>query len=112
MIPDHVWDQVAPFLEPALADGWTLEQVRREVDAGMAQLWIGNGAASVTEAQTNRDFHFWLAGGSLDELLNMHASAEEHARAWDCERMTLRGRDGWIKPLKALGYQVMLVKDL
>ena len=106
------WARCRPWLEPAMRDGWTAERVRAEVEAGRAQLWPGARSAVVTEV--TRDLHLWLAGGALDELLRMQPSAQAHARAWGCERMTLIGRPGWRRVLAPHGWRHlnMLVKDL
>lgn len=102
----------AELLAPALADGWTLETVAAEIEAHRAQVWRNGDAAAVSEITTNRDFHIWLAGGAMADLLAMHDSALALAKAAGCERMTIIGRRGWDRVMQPYGYRMMLVKDL
>lgn len=50
-------------------------------------------------------YHAFLAGGSLDELMTLHERCRADAKALGCKYATLNGRNGWVKPLKELGWE-------
>lgn len=55
----------------------------------------------------------WLAGGDLDEILQLVPELEEYAKYSYCHRVMVSGRRGWLKVLD--GYRehgVKLSKDL
>lgn len=110
------WERCASYIEASIANdpyGWTLDEVRREVESGRALFWPGGQSAAVTDAP--KDFRLWIAGGKLDELAKMEAAACEFARAAGFERMTAeQGRKGWERWLRPLGYRAhrILVKEL
>lgn len=103
------FNRCIPFLEAALgyADGThTVDDVRAAIEGGKAQFWPGEKSAVVTEILTfprKKVCHYWLAGGDLDELLDMEPSIETWAKAIGCESMTIAGRPGWHRALK--GYR-------
>lgn len=114
---DAEWERCRPYLEAALRRGGrhsgdNIEAVKADVYSGRAHLWPGRESAVVT--CFSRDLHFWLAGGSLPELIKGHADAEHFARLNGCERMTMIGRPGWERVMAPLGYKplVVLAKDL
>lgn len=49
-------------------------------------------------------FHVFLAGGTLQELIDFHEPAIEWAKAQGCSGMTLSGRFGWEKALASSGW--------
>jgi hypothetical protein len=104
-----------PWLQAALDHGGThtMADVLGEVATGKSLFWAGKDCAAVTEI--NRDLHVWLAGGDLRELLLMADDAARWAKANGFDRMTLNGRPGWERALRAQGYRVLprtLVRDL
>lgn len=56
-----------------------------------------------------RHFHIFLAGGDLKELVDMHDDVISMARALGCSRLSLAGRPGWERALKAHGWNPYLV---
>jgi hypothetical protein len=44
-----------------------------------------------------RDLHFFLAGGDMQELRTMYPKIIEWARGQGCSRATLAGRAGWLR---------------
>lgn len=110
------WERCEGFVERALKRspcGQTTDDVRAAVESGEALFWPGKRSAVITEL--TRDFHVWLAGGDLQEICEMNASAEAYARGMGCERMTVwQARPGWERALHHLGYrrQTVLVKEL
>jgi hypothetical protein len=73
------------------------------------QLWPGDSSVVVTEVIVYpqlRDLHFFLAGGNLDELKQIHQIIENWGRSVGCTRVTLAGRRGWERTfLKDKGYE-------
>jgi hypothetical protein len=104
------WARARPLLARAARGPRGLEAAERAVAEGRAWLWPGRRSAAVSEV--TRDFHIWLAGGELAELLEMERSACAWARALGCDRMTLIGRRGWSRVLKDYRTETLLVKDL
>ena len=87
--------------------------------SGRYQLWAGKKSAVVTEIIVYprlKDFHFFLAGGDLDELKEMVPHMESWGVKQGCSRVSLAGRPGWAKSfLKDEGYKpawFILKKDL
>lgn len=97
-------------LEEALAlegNERTLEDVLLRVERGDAQFWHeGNGAVvtEVLDTKAGKVLHFWLAAGSLDDVLAIYRKVVEWGRANGCVRATLIGRRGWVKVLQAEGW--------
>lgn len=104
-LPEWVaeFDRCGPWLEAALqySDGThTLDDVADGVARGLFQFWPGNTSAVVTEIITyprTRVLHYFLAGGTLQELAEMRPDIEAWGRAIGCNRVTLCGRRGWLK---------------
>lgn len=106
-------EKAVPHLTAALSrsdDDWTLEAVIAEVEAGRAHLWPGERSAGVTSG--GRDLRIWLAGGDLRELLRMQESVEAWARAMGFASLSIVGRPGWDRIMKARGYRPALIKEL
>jgi hypothetical protein len=112
---DQEWARCAPWLQAALDKGdetFSLSDVRKLVDEGRAQFWPGRESAGVSDVVP--DFHIWLFGGRLSEMWAMERACSDWARAQGCRRVTIKGRPGWSRVLKPLGYreETALVKDL
>jgi len=57
----------------------------------------------VTEIVTypqKRVLHIFLAGGELDQILDMEDSLIQWGKAQGCSGLTLAGRKGWVRTLK------------
>jgi hypothetical protein len=97
---EDVWVRCAPYLQAALDRDPThsLDDVRREVEAGECQFWPGERCAALTKlihTPNTVSLHIWLAGGDLEELKRMLVAVEAHAKAWGCDRVLIYGRPGW-----------------
>jgi hypothetical protein len=105
------WARCAPWLQAALdraGEGFGLDYVLAEVMAHRATFWPFRDAALVTElVQTDgaREANFWLAGGSLRCLLNMRPHIETRLVADGYTAITIIGRSGWARALRAFGYR-------
>lgn len=102
------WNRCAPWIEAALehaGDFYTIEDIRGEVAKGDALFWPGEKAAVVTQFwdfPRTRAINFWLAGGDLTELRQMHDAIRAWAKTQGCEHSIIAGRAGWSR---ALGYK-------
>lgn len=100
----------APWLQAALDAGGnthTLEDVWRSVREGRMQFWPAERAAAVTEIVVYprlKTLHIFLAGGDMDQIVDMDASATEFARLNGCAKVTIAGRKGWARVLRDNGY--------
>ena len=78
------------------------------VRAGEAQLWTSEHAAMITVIEDDpleRRLLIWLAGGDLDELVDVLRPRAEHwARGQGCRRVVVIGRAGWERALAPEGY--------
>lgn len=103
-------ERCRPWLEPALEGSfWTWPEVEAGVIGNKAILVPGNKAAMLTEDQiyaTGRVMHVWIAGGDMDELVAMAPGVEALARLRGCKTVTIDGRRGWERILKAFGYKL------
>lgn len=85
--------------------------------AGKMQLWTMGKSMIVTEVVEYprlRSCRMFLAGGKLDELIEMATDVEKSAAEIGCSQVELSGRRGWEAIGKALGYvsRGYLVKEL
>lgn len=96
------------WLRPALVDATEAELIEA-LKAGQAQIWPGDTAAVVTQVQdgpNGRFLHVWLAGGDMAGVLALRPGIEAWARAMGCKVMSINGRAGWAKVLRAAGYEI------
>jgi len=56
-----------------------------------------------------RHYHIFLAGGDLQELVNMHEDVIQVAHALQCDKLTLTGRTGWVRALQSHGWKPSLI---
>lgn len=109
MTPDDAWS----LLEAALnaeddAPLWAIDDVRAELEAGNAHLWLGERSAMVTtiaDFNGERIIECWLAGGDMGEILSLTPAIEDHARRVGCTQAHITGRRGWVRALAPHGYE-------
>jgi len=110
------WRRCAPWIQAALDGSHTLEDVFEGVRTGEFHFWPGRRSAAVgefVEHPRRRDYHVWLAGGDLAELVEMERAAAVFARSLGCDRITIHGRPGWARALKHYRpVYLALAKDL
>lgn len=91
------------------------DDVRRGILDGRMQLWPGKRSAAVTEIiqyDRKKVLHVFLAGGDMDELIDMIDSAERWGAEQGCTSMTMSGRKGWERVLGKHGFRpVMIVME-
>lgn len=99
-----------PQLEKALALTNThgVEDVRDKILRGDAQLWVRGDGMIVTEIidyPQLRVLQFWLAAGTLDDVLELAEEAYAWGESIGCTRAAFLGRRGWAKPLVEHGWE-------
>lgn len=80
----------------------TLEDIKWQIATGRLQFWPGRRSVLITEFAEypqKKYLHCFLAGGDLDEILDMEDSLEAFGRAHGCDGISLAGRRGWVKAL-------------
>jgi hypothetical protein len=85
----------------------TFDDVVAMVLHGHLRLWSLPNSVMLTEIITYpryKVYHIFLGGGDLQEILAMHPQVEQAAREAGCVRLSVTGRQGWAKPLKAHGW--------
>ena len=96
----------------------TIDDIWDGIVAGNFQFWPGNKSAVVTEIQIyprKKVMHIFLAGGDLEELLEMEKSVRAFAKTIDCNSMSISGRRGWVKIFERDGWDEVctsIVKEL
>jgi len=82
------------------------------------QFWPAPRGCAVTEIikyPQKKVLHIFLAGGDMDQILDMDSSAVEFAKMNGCTGMSIAGRRGWKRVLKNKGYEetfTVLGKDI
>lgn len=103
-------DRVRPMLEPAMTySGGTHEW--EDIVAGVVstkmQLWANERGAAVTEIiafPRKQVLNVFLAGGEMDQVLEMLESAREWGKAQGCSAISMSGRRGWLRVLNRHGW--------
>lgn len=99
-----------PWIEAALEySGGThlYEDIVKSIVSGHMQLWPAENGCAVTEIivfPRKKVLHVFLAGGELTQITDMDDSAANFAKSQGCTGMTLAGRKGWSRVLKAKGW--------
>jgi len=101
---------VIGLLQPALDvhGTHTMDDIAREVDAGTMQLWVGDGAALVTEEYNSpckKNLHIALGGGELNAVLLLADEVIETARNYNYSGVSICGRLGWKRVLEKRGWR-------
>lgn len=70
------------------------------VHEGRFQMWTGEHSVMVTEVEQypkGKVLHFFLAGGTMDELSVMFPFVRQWGKDQGCVKATLTGRKGWAR---------------
>ncbi len=103
------FDRCAKWLEDALAYSngtHDIEDIWAGIESGQFQLWPGKNSAVITEIYLypkKKVFHIFLAGGEMEELLEMWDSIEIYAKVVGCTSLSVSGRKGWMRVLESRG---------
>ena len=118
---DAELDRCRKWIEAALAYSGgthTYEDIVEGVHALRYQFWPAERGCAVTEIieyPRKKVFHVFLAGGEMDQIVDMESSAAIFAKQNGCQGMSLAGRRGWSKVLKEHGWNeafTTLAKEL
>lgn len=121
MTLDQELERCREWIESALElSGGThnFNDIKAGVHSLRYQFWNAERGCAVTEIvdfPRKRVLHVFLAGGDLDQILDMESSAVEFAKKHGCEGMTLAGRKGWTRALKDYNWKeafTVLAKEL
>ena len=99
-----------PWLEAALelsGGTHTLDDVVQAIIKGEMQFWPAPKGCAVTEIVNyprKKVLHIFLAGGEMEQIIDMDVSAVEFAKMNGCTGMSIAGRKGWKRVLKDKGY--------
>lgn len=103
--------RLSPQIEAALEytkGTHTLDDIWHGIVEGRFQFWPGDKSAIVTDIEIypqRRVMHIFLAGGDLEELLEMEKAVEAYASTIGCNSMSISGRRGWLKVFQNDGWQ-------
>ena len=112
MTPVNELDRCKPWLEAALEYGGgthTFDDIVKGVQEGRMQLWPAPRGCIVTEIVVYprvKAINIFLAGGELDQILDMDEDVKAWARDQGCTQAHMSGRLGWKKPLAPLGWEI------
>lgn len=101
----------SPYFEAALAytkGTHTIDDIWEGVVAGRYHFWPGEKSGIITDIEIypqRRVMHIFLAGGDLEELLEMEKSIEEFAKTIGCNSLSISGRRGWLRVFKTDGWE-------
>lgn len=102
-------------IEEALARGGRthgLQHVLAAAYRGDAQVWIEGPCIIVTEVNDTpleRELHFWIAAGTLDEVISLSNKVMDWGKSIGCTVASLQGRKGWARVLATEGWDHQLV---
>lgn len=107
---DLIWDEAKGHLEAAIKTArgkFTLEDVRRGIEAGVYLLWVVMDGKEVIAVITTRIIEYptcramaldWIGGRRMKEWIEMSNKVMvDHARANGCTHMEGYGRPAWIR---------------
>lgn len=85
---------------------------------GLLHLWTAPNSAVLTMFEQHGEkkvLTYYVAGGDLAEIVKMESEAISFAKSNGCSRVAWRGREGWQRVTKPLGYKfdyVSMYKDI
>ena len=91
------------------------EDIVDSISKGHMQLWPAPRGCIVTEIVVyprKKVLNIFLAGGELDQILDMDHDVKEWAKSHGCTAATMTGRMGWKKPLAPLNWKQQHVSFL
>jgi hypothetical protein len=86
------------------------EDIVLGIAEGRMQLWAAPRGCIVTEIviyPRKKLLNLFLAGGKLDQLIDMNDDITAWAKSHDCVGGTITGRLGWKKALAPLGWKLL-----
>ncbi len=86
------------------------EDIEKGIMEGRMQLWPAPKGCIVTEIVVyprKRVLNIFLAGGELDQILDMDTDVKAWAKEQNCTAAIMAGRIGWKKPLAPLDWKML-----
>ena len=106
-------ERCRPWIEAALeysGGTHTFDDIVEGLTEGRMQLWPAPRGCIVTELVVyprKKYINIFLAGGELDQILDMDGDVKAWAKEQGCDAAMMSGRIGWKKPLKSLGWELL-----
>ncbi len=85
----------------------TFMNIVEGIESGRFRAWCGKDAIAICEPMTyplKRGVHIFLAGGNLEELIEIQDEIAVWAKAAGADHLSLCGRKGWERALKDHGW--------
>jgi hypothetical protein len=109
------FERCRPWIEAALeysGGTHTFDDVVDGITSGRMQFWPAPRGCAVTELvrfPRKMTLNCFLAGGEMDQILDMFEDARNWGRQQGCTAFTLAGRAGWQRVLKSRGFSPTMV---
>jgi hypothetical protein len=116
---EFIWSQVAPLLEKALDETYTINDIQSGLFNDRMQLfisWNNNKVESavvteIAQYPQSKVLRYFLAGGSNLEnwLERIQEIIEKFAKKENCTHLEVAGRKGWVRKLKGFKVKAYLL---
>jgi len=116
---EFIWSQVAPLLEKALDETYSIKDILYGLANDRMQLfisWNNNKVESavvteVAQYPQSKVLRYFLAGGNnLDNWLErIQEVIEKFAKKQNCTHLEVAGRKGWVRKLKGFRVKAYLL---
>jgi len=116
---EFIWSQVAPLLEKALDETYSIQDVLYGIVNDRMQLFISWNNNTVESAVVTeiaqypqaKILRYFLAGGTnLDNWLErIQKTIEKFAKRNKCTHLEVAGRKGWVRKLKGFKMKVTIL---
>ena len=116
---EFIWSQVAPLLEKALDETYSIKDILYGLANDRMQLfisWNNNKVESavvteVAQYPQSKVLRYFLAGGNnLDNWLErIQEVIEKFAKKQNCTHLEVAGRKGWVRKLKGFKVKAYLL---
>ena len=110
ILSDEMWERIAPAPEPF--EGIDRVEIERGLQQGEFRLFMAGDSIAIT-APFGEVLRIGLAGGEIEDLLNVEKQLTEYALMKKYKFLEIIGRPGWERVLD--GYEriaVMLRKEV
>lgn len=114
-------ERCRPWIEAALeynGGTHTFDDIVADLQADLAQFWPAPNGCFITQIITfprKKVLFFFLGGGDLAQLADMHDTVLSWGKAQGCTAAMLSGRKGWERTLKQLSWTPLhqtLIREL
>jgi hypothetical protein len=116
---EFIWSQVAPLLEKALDETYSIQDILYGIANDRMQLfisWNNNRVESavvteIAQYPQSKVLRYFLAGGTNLEnwLERIQKVIEKFAKQENCTQLEVAGRKGWVRKLKGFSVKAYLL---